>query len=98
MASQEWSGRPPGGTESNTIMQSPTIKALPDIPDDLNHLQAEADGSINQSMVSATDYLKSMTMNGWSEMLHSKENESFLLDQMINEATKTLVNKAKPFE
>ena len=99
MASRERStGRPPGGTESNAIMQTPIMRAFPDIPDDLNHSQAEADGSINQSMASATDYLQSMTMTGWSRMLHSKENQSFLLDQMINEATQTLSNKSKPFE
>ena len=31
-------------------------------------------------------------------MIHSKENQSFLLDQMINDATVALVNKAKPFK
>ena len=74
------------------------MKAFPDIPDDLNHSQAEADGSINQLMASATDYLQSMTMTGWSRMLHSEENKSFLLDQMIDEATQTLSNKSDPFE
>ena len=74
------------------------MKAFPDIPDDLNHLQAEADGSNNQSMASATDYLQSMTMNGWSEILHSEENQSFLLDQMIDEATQTLSKNSEPFE
>ena len=74
------------------------MRVFPDIPDDLNHLQAEADGSNNQSMASATDYLQSMTMNEWSEILHSKENESYLLDQTINKAVVTFVAKAKPFE
>ena len=74
------------------------MRAFPDVPDDLNHLQAEADGSNNQSMASATDYLQSMTMNGWSEILHSEDNQSFLLDQMIDEATETLANKAESFK
>ena len=95
MASRDWSsGRPPGKTESNAIIQ-----AFPELLDELNHLKADANGSkTNQSMASATDYLHSMTMNGWSEILHSEENESFLLDQMINEATKTLSDKSEPFE
>ena len=79
MTSRDGSERPPGGTESNAIIQSPTMRAFLDIPDDLNHLKAEANGSINQSMASATDYLQSMTMNGWSKILHSEENQSFLL-------------------
>lgn len=74
MTSRDGSERPPGGTESSAIIQSPTMRAFPDILDDLNNLQAEANGSINQSMASATDYLQSMTMNEWSEILHSKEN------------------------
>ena len=87
MTSRDGSKRPPGGTESNAIMQS-----FPELPDESkHHLKADADGSNiqnqNQSMASATDYLQSMTMNGWSEILHSEENQSFLLDQMINEAT-----------
>ena len=95
MASWERSpGRPPGGTELNA-----NIRAFPDFPDDLNHSKADADGSkTNQSMASATDYLQSMTMNGWSEILHSEYNQSFLLDQMINEATQTLSKNAEPFE
>ena len=98
MPSRERSGQPPGGTESNTN-QSPTMRAFPDLPDDLNHLKVDADGSkTNQSMASATDYLQSMTMNGWSEILHSEENKSFLLDQMIDEATEALANKAEPFK
>ena len=100
MASRDGStGRPPGGTESNAIIQSPTIRAFPDLPDDLNHSKPDGDGSkTNQSMASATDYLKSMTMNGWSKMLHSEENEAYLLDLMINEATEALANRAEPFK
>ena len=49
-------------------------------------------------MASATDYLQSMTMNGWSEILHSEDNQSSLLDQMIDEATNILSKKAKPFK
>ena len=99
MTSREGStGRPPGGTESNTIIQSPTMKAFPEIPDELNHSQAEADGSINQSMASATDYLQSMTMNEWCEILHSETNQSYLLDQVIDNAMDVLSENAKSFE
>ena len=31
-------------------------------------------------------------------MLHSKENQSLLLDQMSDEATEILFNKAEPFK
>ena len=51
-----------------------------------NHLQTDVNG-----------YLKAMTMKGVSKMPHSEENQSFLLDQMIDDAAKTLVNKAEPF-
>ena len=98
MTPRDGSERPPGGTESNAIIQSPIMKAFPDIPDDLNHLQAKADGSINQLIASATDYLKSMTMNGWSKILHSEENEAYLLDLMINQAIEALANRAELFE
>ena len=63
------------------------MQAFPDIPDELNHSKADADGSHNQSMASATDYLQSMTLNEWCEIYHSKENESYLLDQVIDNAT-----------
>ena len=79
MTSQDGSERPPRGTESNAIMQS-----FPELPDESkHHSKADANGSnkANQLMASATDYLQSMTMNEWSEILHSKENESYLLDQ-----------------
>ena len=99
MTSRDGSERPPGGTESNAINQSPTIKAFPDLPDDINHSKPDGDGSkTNQSMASATDYLQSMTMTGWSRMLHSEDNQSYLLDQMIDEATQTLSKKSEPFE
>ena len=76
MTSRDGSERLPGGTESNAIMQS-----FPELPDESkHHSKADADGSNNQSMASATDYLQSMTMNEWSEILHSEDNESYLLD------------------
>jgi len=74
------------------------MKEFPEIPDELNHSQAEADGSINQSMASATDYLQSMTMNEWCEILHSETNQSFLLDQVIDNAMDVLSENAKSFE
>ena len=43
-------------------------------------------------------YFNSMIMDGVSRMPHSKENESYLLDQMINEATEVLANKTEPFK
>ena len=77
MASRDWSsGRPPGKTESNAIIQ-----AFPELLDELNHLKADANGSkTNQSMADTTDYLKAMQMNYVDRMPHSKENQSFLLD------------------
>ena len=100
MTSRDGSERPPGGPESNAIIQSPTMRAFPDLPDEFNHhSKADADGiKTNQSMASATDYLQSMTMSGWSRMLHSEENQSYLLDQMIDEAAETLSKKSEPFE
>ena len=87
MTSRDGSERPPGGTESNTN-QSPTMRAFPELLDEFNHSKADANGiKMNQSMASATDYLQSMTMNEWSETLHSKENESYLLGLMIDNAT-----------
>ena len=86
MTSRDGSEQLPGGTESNAIIQSPTMKAFPDILDDLNskhHLNADANDSkqnTNHSKAEADGYLQSMTMYGWSRMLHSKDNQSFLLD------------------
>lgn len=81
------------------------MQSFPELPDESNkhHLKADADGSskeMKQNHLKAdTDgYLQSMTMTGWSRMLHSKENQSFHLDQMINETTQTLSNKSEPFE
>ena len=78
MASREGStGRPPGDTESNA-----NIRAFPELPDDLlkHHSKADADGSNennnNHSEADADGYLQSMSMNGWSDILHSEDNQS----------------------
>ena len=49
----------------------------------------------NQLMAQATDYLKAMQMNDISELLY--HNESHVIDQMIDQATEILSEKAKPF-
>ena len=49
----------------------------------------------NQSLAGATDYLKAMQMNDISELLY--HNESHVIDQMIDQATEILSEKAKPF-
>ena len=66
-----------------------SVKSLPNntIESNKNHLKADDDG-----------YFKSMIMNGVSRMPHSKENESYLLDQMINEAAHILSKKVEPFK
>ena len=51
--------------------------------------------SKNQSMARATDYLKAMQMNDISEMLY--HNESHVINQMIDQATEVLSERAKPF-
>ena len=43
-----------------------------------NHSKPRADG--DQSMASATDLFKSMTMNELAEEQHSYSNQSYLLD------------------
>ena len=111
MTSRDWlsSERPPGGTEYNYARAN--VKSFPKIPNgfnvksfsqpngcnvksfsiksntNTNHLQTEVDG-----------YFKSMIMNGVSRMPHSKENESYLLDLMIDEAANNLSKKAEPFK
>ena len=52
-----------------------------------NHLQTDVNG-----------YFKSMIMNGVSRMPHSKENESYLLDLMIDEAAYILSKKSRAFQ
>ena len=52
-----------------------------------NHLQTDVDG-----------YLRAMIMNGVSGAQHLKENESYLLNQMIDEVVNILANKAEPFK
>ena len=49
----------------------------------------------NQSMAGDTDYLKAMQMNDISELLY--HNESHVIDQMIDQATEILSERAKPF-
>ena len=49
----------------------------------------------NQSMARATGYLKAMQMNDISELLY--HNESHVIDQMIDQATEILSERAKPF-
>ena len=81
MASRDWSGRPPGGAESNISERL------------FNLLNTES--YANQSMADATGYLRSMQMNDVSKMLY--HNESHAINQMIYEATEILSEKAKPF-
>ena len=76
MTSQDWSGRPPGGTEPNVNIY----------------------GSSNHMMPDGSGYLQAMTMDDISNMQHSYSvNSTALIDWMINRATNTLSNKAKPF-
>ena len=49
----------------------------------------------NQSMVDATGYLKAMQINDISKMVY--HNKSHVIDQAIDQATKILSEKAKPF-
>ena len=46
-------------------------------------------------MARATDYLKAMQMDDISELLY--HNESHAIDQMIDQATEILSERAKPF-
>ena len=109
MASRDWSGRPPGGTECNYYARE-NVKSFPEIPNGFNvksfsqpngcnvklfsnsnHSKANADG--DQSMASATDCFKSMTMNELAEEQHSYSNQSYLLDQTIDKAADLLVQQ-----
>ena len=49
-------------------------------------------------MASATDLFKSMTMNEIAVEQHFYSNESYLLDQTIDNAADLLAKSAKPFE
>ena len=91
MASRDWSGRPPGGTESNI---SERLFNVLNNESYTNQSMARATGN-DQSMARATGYLKAMQMNDISEMLY--HNESHVIDQMIDQATEVLSEKAKPF-
>ena len=69
LASQERSGQPPGGTESNAIIQTATMQFFPELLDNLNskhHPKADANGSkqmnTNHLEADADGYLQSMTM------------------------------------
>ena len=78
MTSRDWlsSERPPGGTETyhNNYARA-NVKAFPEIPNgyvksfhsNQNHSKPSADG--DQSMASATDLFKSMTINEIAEEL-----------------------------
>ena len=93
MASRDWSGRPPRGTESNI---SERLFNVLNNESFTNQLMARATGpNQNQSMAGATDYLKAMQMNDISELLY--HNESHVIDQMIDQATEILSERAKPF-
>ena len=82
LTSRDWfsSARPPGGTESNATEYNyarDNVKSFPELPNgcnvksfsNSNHSKANADG--DQSMASATDLFKSMTMNELAEEQHS---------------------------
>ena len=93
MASQDWSGRPPGGTETNI---SERLFNVLNNESYSNQSMAGATGqNQNQLMAGVTDYLKAMHMNDISELLY--HNESHVIDQMIDQATEILSEKAKPF-
>ena len=80
------------------------MKSFPELPNGVNvksfsnsnHSKPSADG--DQSMASATDLFKSMTMNEIANEKHSYSNQSYLLDQTIDKAANLLAKSAKPFE
>ena len=78
------------------------MKSFPKIPNGnvksfhSNHSKANTSG--NQSMASATDLFKSMTMNEIADEQHSYSNQSYLLDQTIDKAAELLAKSAKPFK
>ena len=83
MAPQEGSGQPPGGTESNTNISERLFNLL------------NTESYSNQSMADATGYLRAMQMNDIDEKLY--HNESHVIDEMIDQATEVLSEKATPF-
>ena len=94
MASRDWSGRPPGGTESN--ISERLFNVLNNESYTTNQSMARATGpNQNQSTARATDYLKAMQMDDISELLY--HNESHAIDQMIDQAQEILSKRAKPF-
>ena len=92
MVSRDWSGQPPGGTESMSERLSNVLN------NETYHLQARANGNEfqNQLMADATGYLKAMQMNDISKMLY--HNKSHIIDQMIDQATEVFSEKGKPFK
>ena len=91
-------------TKPNELKQIPglNVKSFPTIPvESVKLLPNNAntnESNSNRSKVDADGYPNAMIINGVSRMPHSKENESYLLDQMINEAANVLANKAEPFK
>ena len=74
MASRDWSGRPPGGTDSNI---SEKLFNVLNNGSYSNQWMVGATGqnqNQNQSMAQATDYLKAMQMNDISELLYHSES------------------------
>ena len=70
MTSREWSGRPPGGTESNYAREN--VKSFPKIPNGANVKSFPIQkANLNHSMADTNDYLKAMTMNKVSAEQHS---------------------------
>ena len=69
------------------------MKSFPEIPNGANvkSFSNSTQNGIDQSMASATDLFKSMTMNEIAEEQHSYANQSYLLDQMIDNAAAKLV-------
>ena len=95
------SARPPGGTESNSTEYNyarDNVKSFPEIPNGVNVKSFSIKSNINHLKADVDGYFKSMIMNGVSRMPHSKENESYLLDLMIDEAADTLSKNAEPFK
>ena len=64
----------------------------------MKSFSTESNSNQDQSMASATDYLKAMTMNEIAEEQHSYSNQSYLLDQTINRVAELLAKSAEPFE
>ena len=94
MASRDWSGRSPRGTELNI---SEKLFNVLNNESYSNQSMAGATGqNQNQLMAGATDYLKAMQMNDISKLLY--HNESHVIDQMIDQATEILSERAKTIQ